>query len=239
MSIFVLFILGVSYEQTTNSNGKPREIEQAKNIQKVIQSRPNEKFLIHSGFDHALEGKHNYWEKAMAGRLTEFTGINPLTINQVVYSEKSKPEFNHPLLKAFNIKESSIIIDKENNPLRYDRGEAWNDLAVFHPTTKYVNNRPKWLFEYGNKNISIALTEIQIEGMTCEMGCVTTIRNKVNRIKGVTNFEMDFDAERSSDYSTIQFDSRLTSSEDIQKTIETIAQGIYAVVDLQEFELTK
>lgn len=151
------------YEQTTNSNGKPREIEQAKNIQKVIQSRPNEKFLIHSGFDHALEGKHNYWEKAMAGRLTEFTGINPLTINQVVYSEKSKPEFNHPLLKAFNIKESSIIIDKENNPLRYDRGEAWNDLAVFHPTTKYVNNRPKWLFEYGNKNISIALTEIQIE----------------------------------------------------------------------------
>jgi len=80
--------------------------------------------------------------------------------------------------------------------------------------------------------------EIEIEGMTCEMGCVTTIRNKVNRIKGVTNFEMDFDVERSSDFSTIQFDSRLTTSDDIKEVIEGIAQGIYAVVDLQEIELT-
>ena len=80
--------------------------------------------------------------------------------------------------------------------------------------------------------------EIEIEGMTCEMGCVTTIRNKVNRIKGVTNFEMDFDVERSSDFSTIQFDSRVTSSHDIKEIIEGIAQGIYAVVDLQEIELT-
>jgi len=81
--------------------------------------------------------------------------------------------------------------------------------------------------------------KIEIEGMTCEMGCVTTIRNKVNRIKGVTNFEMDFDVERSSDFSTIQFDSRVTSSHDIKEIIEGIAQGIYAVVDLQELELTK
>ena len=81
--------------------------------------------------------------------------------------------------------------------------------------------------------------KIEIEGMTCEMGCVTTIRNKVNRIKGVTNFEMDFDAERSSDFSKIQFDSRVTSSEEIKNTIEEIAQGIYSVVDLQEFKMTK
>jgi Cu+-exporting ATPase len=81
--------------------------------------------------------------------------------------------------------------------------------------------------------------KIEIEGMTCEMGCVTTIRNKVNRIKGVTNFEMDFDAERSSDFSKIQFDSRVTSSEEIKNIIEEIAQGIYSVVDLQEFKMTK
>ena len=151
------------YEQTTGSNGKPREIEQAKNIQKVIESKPNEKILIHCGFDHVLEGTHNSWEKAMAGRLTEYTGINPLTINQVVYSEKSKPIFNHPLLKALNIKESSIIIDKDQNPSRYDRGAAWTDITVLHPNTEYVNNRPNWLFENGNKNISITLDDIEIE----------------------------------------------------------------------------
>lgn len=152
-----------TYENMGKGNGKPREIEQAKNIKKVIDSKPNEKFLIHCGFDHALEGTHNYWEKAMAGRLMEYTGINPLTINQVIYSEKSKPEFNHPILKALNIKESSIILDKDNNPLRYERGEAWTDIAVFHPNTEYVDNRPNWLFENGNENISITLTDIEIE----------------------------------------------------------------------------
>ena len=151
------------YEQTSGANGKPREIEQAKNITEIIKQKPNEKFLIHCGFDHALEGVHKSWGKAMAGRLNEYTGINPLTINQVLYSEKSKPEYNHPLLKALNIKESSIIIDKDDNPIKYKRGDAWTDIAVFHPNTSYIDGRPNWLFENGNKKVSIMLKDIQIE----------------------------------------------------------------------------
>ncbi|MBK6266136.1 hypothetical protein JKA74_13915 [Marivirga sp. S37H4] len=152
-----------AYENMGKGGGKPREIEQAKNIQKVIDSKPNEKFLIHCGFAHVLEGTYQSWEKTMAGRLTEYTGINPLTINQVEYSEKSKAEYNHPLLKAIDIKESSILIDKDNNPLRYEREEAWADIAVFHPNTTYIDNRPNWLFENGNKNVSVLLNDIQIE----------------------------------------------------------------------------
>ena len=152
-----------AYENMGKGGGKPREIEQARNIEKVINSKPNEKFLIHCGFDHALEGTLNSWEKAMAGRLTEYTRINPLTINQVVYSEKSDPKFNHPLVKALNIEQSTIVIDKNNNPLKYERGEAWTDIAVFHPNTEYIDNRPNWLFENGNKNVSISLKGIQIE----------------------------------------------------------------------------
>ncbi|WP_157824485.1 hypothetical protein [Flavobacterium sp. ALD4] len=152
-----------AYEDIAEGNGKQREIEQAKNIQQVINSKPNEKFLIHCGFDHALEGTHQSWEKAMAGRLTEYTGINPLTINQVVYSEKSNGKFNHPLLKALDIKEPTIIIDKKNNPFKYEREEAWTDIAVFHPNTDYIDNRPNWLFENGNKNVFIALGDIQLE----------------------------------------------------------------------------
>lgn len=152
-----------AYENMGEGSGKPREIGQAKNIAAEINAKPNEKFLIHCGFDHALEGPHNSWEKAMAGRLTEYTGINPLTINQVVYSEKSQPEFNNPLLKALNIQESSIVLDSTNNPLKYERGEAWTDIAVFHPNTTYVDNRPNWLFKNGNENVSISLTDLDIE----------------------------------------------------------------------------
>lgn len=151
------------YEQTTNVNGKQREIEQAKNIQKAIQAKPNEKFLIHCGFDHALEGTHSSWEKAMAGRITEYTGINPLTINQVVYSEKGNPAYNHPLLKALTIKESSVIIDTLQNPLKYERGEAWSDIAVFHPNTTYINGRPNWLFDRDHQPTIVTLDDLIIE----------------------------------------------------------------------------
>ncbi|MGV8947725.1 MAG: hypothetical protein ACOH1N_14955 [Lutibacter sp.] len=146
-----------------NSTIESREIEQAKNIQNIIESKPNEKFLIHCGFDHNLEGIHPAWKHTMASRLTDYTEINPFTINQVAYSEKSMPKFNPPLLKVLNIEESSVIIDKDNNPLKYVRGDGWTDVAIFHPNTEYVDNRPNWLFENGNKNVSIALIDIQIE----------------------------------------------------------------------------
>ncbi len=152
-----------AYENVGEGTAKQREIEQARNIEKVLNSRPNEKFLIHCGFDHALEGALRSREKAMAGRLTEYTAIDPFTINQVAYSERSKPEFNHPLLKALNATEPSVIIDKENHPLKYTRGEAWADIAVFHPQTTYKQDRPHWIFEYGNKHVPIALNDIDIE----------------------------------------------------------------------------
>jgi hypothetical protein len=151
-----------AYENMGNGGGKPREIAQARNIEKVIKAKPDEKFLIHCGFAHALEGTHRSWEKAMAGRLTEYTGINPLTINQVLYSEKGNPEFNHPLLKALDLKESTILLDENEAPHRYERGEAWTDLAVFHPSTQYVEDRPNWLYAHGNQQVSIPLTEVEM-----------------------------------------------------------------------------
>ena len=149
--------------ESENGSGKQREIEQAKNIQKVIQEKPNEKFLIHCGYDHALEGSIKSWEKAMAGRLTEYTGINPLTITQTAYRERSEHKFSPPLLKALDPKEPTILIDQNNNSLKHIRKEAWIDIVVFHPITKYVNNRPNWLFENDNKNIPIRLDDIEIE----------------------------------------------------------------------------
>ncbi len=150
------------YEQTNNSNGKPREIEQAKNIQKEIKKRPKEKFLIHCGFNHAFEGIHETWEKAMAARLTEYTGINPLTIDQIRFSERSIPEFNHPILKAFKLTEPSVLIDKIGKPMKVENKERWTDIAIFHPKTKSVAGRPNWLFNNGNKTVPLQLNNVDI-----------------------------------------------------------------------------
>ncbi|MCA1752805.1 MAG: hypothetical protein ABR572_09325 [Cryomorphaceae bacterium] len=151
-----------AYEHTDEGGGKPREIGQAKNIQKVIDARPNEKFLIHCGFAHALEGNYSPWEKAMAGRLAEYTGIDPLTINQEFYSEKSKPAYDHPLLKALELEEASVLLDQNSKAISYERGEAHTDIAVLHPTTQYLDGRPHWLFANGNKKVSISLKDVDI-----------------------------------------------------------------------------
>lgn len=151
------------YEQTTHLNGKDREIAQAKNIQKVMESKPGEKFLIHCGFEHVLEGKHPGWEKTMAARLSEYTSIDPLTINQTLYSESSKPTMNHPLLNALDVAVSTVLIDGKNTPYRYERGSNWADIAVFHPISTYEDDRPNWLFKNGNRRTSISLEEIDME----------------------------------------------------------------------------
>lgn len=151
-----------AYESTDeNAMGKFREIEQAKNIVKVIEQKPNEKFLIHCGFAHVYEGDYERWEKTMTGRIKEYTGINPLTINQVQFSERHKPEFNPPLYKAVNVKEPSILLDVNKKPYKYTIKDSYTDITVFHPITKYVNNRPEWLFTY--KPVELSLTDAPID----------------------------------------------------------------------------
>ena len=44
-----------SYDTITRGNRSIREITEAKNIQKEIESKPNEKFLIHCGYAHVHE----------------------------------------------------------------------------------------------------------------------------------------------------------------------------------------
>lgn len=152
-----------AYEQTGDLNGKEREIAQANNIQKVMNERPNEKFLIYCGFDHALEGEHRSWGKAMAERLKEFTGVNPLTINQVKYSERNNPNFNQPILKALEIEQPSILLDSDNNAFKYEKKNGWSDIAILHPNTEYKKERPQWLISNDSKLVEFKNENFEIE----------------------------------------------------------------------------
>ncbi len=161
---YTVFAYEAQSEDALHSRGKEREIEQAQNIQKRIAANPNEKFLIHCGWSHNYEGViGGNWEKAMAARLTEYTGINPLTIDQIAFSEKGNSKFNDPLLKALNITESTIILNKDDSPFKGEKRNGWRDISLFHPNTNYINGRPDWLFQNGNKNVSIEFTNIDIE----------------------------------------------------------------------------
>ena len=133
-------------------NGKDREIGQAENVKSFIESRPDDgKVLIHCGFDHAYEGNYPAWEKAMAGRLLEFTGIDPLTINQTTFSEKSTKAYEDPLYQALDIEIPTIFLNSSGDSFNPDSVRPYRcDLYVFHPRTSLIDEKPDWLF-YGNR----------------------------------------------------------------------------------------
>ncbi|MCR8669217.1 hypothetical protein NO995_16135 [Aestuariibaculum sp. M13] len=153
-----------AYETKGDIGGEVREIDQANNMAKIIKENPDEKFLIHCGSGHALEGNIKFFGgAALAGRLHQLTGIDPFTIDQVFYSEKSKRENSNIFSQAFNFENYSILLDKNSKPFGYKKGEERMDLVVFHPMTTYNNKRPNWVFERGNKDVEINMNKINLE----------------------------------------------------------------------------
>lgn len=151
------------YESEDHNNGKEREINQAKNIEKYIAKYPNEKLLIHCGFDHGYEGElSSSWEKAMAGRLTEFTDIDPLTINQTTFSERSRKEIENPYYQQTDLSEPTVFVDQNNHSFGEYKTGAWFDISVFHPRSKDYN-RPKWMIYGDRKELKFSFEEADIE----------------------------------------------------------------------------
>lgn len=62
-----------------------------------------------------------------------------------------------------NLREPSVLLNKENEPYRTKTDSSWTDVNVFHPFTKYRNGRPKWLYYDNRKSVSINLKNITID----------------------------------------------------------------------------
>ncbi len=143
--------------------GLDREVEQAKNIQKVIDKDPSGKFLIHCGFTHAAEGHVPGWEKAMAGRLSEFTGINPLTINQSDFTEASDKSSEDPLYQNLDPKITTVYLDSMGESYKFEPAPDHFDIMIFNARTKMKNNRPEWIFHSGKKPVEVKFSDLDIE----------------------------------------------------------------------------
>ena len=113
-----------------------REIAQAQNILDEIRKDSSSKYLIHCGFAHAVEGNYPSWGKAMAGRLKEISGTDPLTINQTAFTEKSKDIHNHGLLNQAKISQPTVFVNHSNESFKNPKDSTWNDIMVFHPKSK-------------------------------------------------------------------------------------------------------
>lgn len=144
-----------AYESRSHKSNAQRDSIQAENIIAHLSENPNTKVIIHCGFAHVYEGEiGGEWGKAMASRLFDITGLNPLTIDQVGFSERYNSEFEHPLYRELKIEEASIYRDSSNIVITPNKGKAWVDIAVFHPRSKSFN-RPQWLLYDDRKTYHI------------------------------------------------------------------------------------
>ena len=138
-----------SYEPNGVVDGMQREIGQAKNIKKILDKNPDAKILIHCGYAHLYEGEVEGWGKAMAGRLTEYTGIDPLTIDQVELTEHFCKDYENPFFQKMNFKQFTVPANNGKKlPTSFRLDGHNSDIFVFHPRTKLKFNRPHWLFDY-------------------------------------------------------------------------------------------
>lgn len=108
-------------------------------------------------------------------------------------------------------------------------------LAVFLIACNNVDNRK------GRGNIEkvkdlpekLANLEIEIEGMTCEIGCARLIQSKLYKTEGVKFAKVSFEKGTGN----ITFDANKISNSELKKVIEKIAGGdLYKVLAMVEVE---
>lgn len=135
------------YEASGGKNGKEREIEQAENIQKFIENAPKGKVIIHCGYAHAYENDYPAWGKAMAGRLKENLKIDPFTIDQTMFMEKSDEKYENQFIKLNTKSHPIILVNKYGNIYNGNKEVNQTDIVVIHPKTQYIDTRPHWLIQ--------------------------------------------------------------------------------------------
>lgn len=133
--------------QVPGHNNKEREIDQASNIVNFMKQHKEGKYLLYVGYSHVIEGPVRGWEKAMAGRLKEYTGIDPFTINQEILTEHSSPIYERPEFSVIQANFPAVLINSNRRVYTGLTRDTTVDVMVYHPRTKYQNGRPQWLWQ--------------------------------------------------------------------------------------------
>lgn len=118
-----------------------REKSATRNLrQKIFNSTPEAKVIIHVGYNHINEDE---W---LAYYLKTALNIDPLTINQTEFTERSatkfEPESYRWLVENHVFENPVILTDRDgkfwsSTPKKYDVNVVW-------PRTQYSLNRPSW-----------------------------------------------------------------------------------------------
>jgi len=149
------------YEASGTGSPRLRELGQMRNIMRYRAKHPEGKLFLHVGYSHAREGElGGRWDKAMAQRLADTTGLDPLTVDQTFFREMSAREKERYEYRDFPVDEPSVFVNDDNEPFNYDNDVRWFDEYVFHPRTTYRDERPDYVFASGQRRVLVDLTSL-------------------------------------------------------------------------------
>lgn len=140
--------------EVTHFQKVERDSGQAMNVMRILAKDPAAKILLHGGYAHIVESftedrLDNYGKtKWAAGILKELSGIDPLTINQEVLTERfiTANSSYFPLIES---EVPAVLLNDQGIPFNGPQGYDKYDILLYHPPTKYLNGRPDWLYRDG------------------------------------------------------------------------------------------
>ena len=103
-------------------------------------------------------------------------------------------------------------------------GSCNSEPKVIHLRTEKGHN------ETSAKVIANRILSIEIEGMTCEMGCGGSIRKELKATKGVARVQfIDFDENKKIQKAEISFDTNIITADEMVRIITTMNEKQFKV----------
>ena len=141
-----------------------RDLSMARNIIAILNADTDARLLIHCGYAHAVESIQDRHynlgkEKWLAAFIKEMTGIDPLTIDQTILTDRT-PIASHPFYYTREVDRATIFEDQYGIPFRPNT--YFNtDLFVWHPSYHYDRGRPGWLIDQlGYESVHVKIKEV-------------------------------------------------------------------------------
>lgn len=140
--------------EATPFQKEEREVNGARNVAKIIKKDPDARIFLLCGYAHLVEHVSedpfkNYGKSQwMAAYIKDLSGTDPLTINQEVLTERALLP-NSPYYNLVDSSYPAILMDRDGKFFNGEEGLNKFDVLVYHPPTKYVFNRPEWLYRAG------------------------------------------------------------------------------------------
>jgi hypothetical protein len=121
-----------------------REMGQARNLARFMETHPDAKLVVHGGMGH-IQKTELPFGKLMALDFRELTKIDPLSIDQVYLGEAKAGTPAYRVISAKYPDRVAPFVLQSGGSFFLPVEAEGVDLAVVHPRAKYENGRPVWL----------------------------------------------------------------------------------------------